>query len=104
MSDTAATVLERALLRYRTEARFRATVQSVVAQAMQKHGRVDPHRADHEAHDIATEVGAILLQTIYDEDAELNGLAHERDHFRAIAEQVLLASPHPLRLVNKAAT
>ncbi len=60
----------RAFESYRRDARFNALVQSTVARVMQSRRPINPERAEADAHDVGLEVAALLLQTIYEEDAE----------------------------------
>ena len=75
--------------------RFRMIVQSSVVAAMDKHGRVDPERADREAHDIALEAGILIATQILEGDAELKAARMERDHYKALAERAIRLSPSP---------
>ena len=85
----------RAIDSYQNEARFRALAQSIVARVTSEHGPVDPERADAEAHEIAVKVAVLMLQQIYDEDAELNALRVERDAYKNAA--LKYAEMAPLR-------
>lgn len=84
---------KRAVVQYRHDHIFHAHVSQVVAYAMQHHGPIDPERAEEAAADIATEVAALLLRTVYEEDSEVRNLAAERDRFRKIAEDAVALSP-----------
>lgn len=85
--------MERAFEAYRKDQRFRMIADSCVAMAHQEHGRVDPERADRAVNDIATRAVVLLLQRIYEEDAELNALKWERDQYRRLAEDSLKFTP-----------
>lgn len=88
-----------ALDRYRNETRFRAYVQSIVARVMKDHGPVDPEKADRDAHDIALTVGAMMVETMFQEDGELANLRLERDALRELLEkQVGLSLAPPMLL------
>lgn len=84
---------KRAVAQDRHDHIFHAHVRQVVAYAMQHHGPIDPAYADREAADIALEVAALLLRTVYEEDSEVRNLAAERDRFRKIAEDAVAFSP-----------
>lgn len=75
---------KRAIHAYRNDVRFRAMAMSVVAEALHNHGPVDPEYADRDVSRIATDVAAIVLQRIYEEDAELGRLKAERDQYRSL--------------------
>jgi hypothetical protein len=87
--------LERTAELFRRDRRFRLIVDSIVARTMQEHGPVEPEKATAEAHDIAQKVAALLLQQIYDGDAEMVALRAERDHWkeRALSFANLAAPP-----------
>jgi len=85
---------------YRRDARFHSIAASIVAHELDKHGRIDPDNADREAYDIATAVAAKLLQTIYEEDAELSAQKAIADQYRKLAERALMVSPVPPILVQ----
>lgn len=107
MRETATEIGERlhrdAVEAYHRDQRFRSIVQQIVAYALNKHGPVDPERADREAHDIAQDVCAMLLRAIYEEDAELRAVGAERDRFRKIAEDALGLMPPRLFIPKPAA-
>lgn len=91
---------EQAIRRFRNEARFKAVCHSVVARAMQHHGRIDPQRADLDASDVALTAVALLYETFLQDDQELRALREERDHYRRAYEACvpLSSSPQFLRL------
>lgn len=89
-----------AIERYSTDRRFRAVAQSIVSRVMIEHGRVDSERADRDASDIAIKVAVPLLETVFEEDAELNAMRHERDTYRKLAEDALRIAPMPSFLVK----
>ena len=93
-----------AIDRYRNDARFRALAMSTVSRAMHDHGRVDPYKADRDACDIATTACVVLLETIFQEDAELNAMRRERDEYKKIAERALALSPIPPIFLTKEIT
>jgi hypothetical protein len=111
MSMTATEAAEQAIEQTRSRARaayeryprFRMLVQSTVAHEINKHGPIDPDRAMRAAHDIATAVGATLLQRIYENDAELAEQKAMADHYRKIAEEALAVRPMPVFLARDAA-
>lgn len=100
MTYTPETAMRAAEAMFR-ERRFAALVHSVVSQAVHKHGRIAPDDADRGAYDLATEVAAILLQTIYENDAELKAQKALADEYRKIAEDALDLSPMPLFILNR---
>lgn len=81
---------------------FNVYVRQVVAFAMQKHGPVDPERPERDAYEIAMEVAALLLQTVYEEDAEVKNLVAERDRYRKLAEDALLLRPPSMFIPTQA--
>lgn len=84
---------KRAIDSYNKDARFRILAMSVAAQVMHDHGPIDPERADREASEIARMVAILMLQRIYDDDAELASMREQRDHYKKVAEQLALLSP-----------
>lgn len=85
MEQSTAALIERSRRSYERDMRFNQMAQSCVAQALDVRGRVDPERADGDAYEIALLAVATLLQRIYEEDAELNALRAERDHYKKLA-------------------
>lgn len=84
---------------YQHDVIFHQHVQQVVAFAMQKHGPIDPEEAELAAYEIAMEVAALLLKTVYEEDSEVRMLAAERDRFRKLAEEALAVRPPPMYFI-----
>jgi hypothetical protein len=84
---------KRARESYDKDSRFRMLAMSCVSRVMSDHGPVDPERADREAHDIALAATALLLQRIYEDDAELRATREERDRYKQLAEKAFLVSP-----------
>lgn len=86
------------------EHRFRMLCMSAVHRAMSEHGRIDPERADQEAHDVAMAATMLLLKQIYESDAELAALRIERDHYRDSALNFMkLSPPVPVRFTQEQA-
>lgn len=78
----------------RRDMRTRMLIDSSVVEARAEMGRhIDPEHADEEAHRIARRACAILAARIFTEDAELNALRAERDHYKKLAEEALCLSP-----------
>lgn len=88
--------LKEAAKLFRSDPRFRALVDSTVAEAFNEHGRIDPDRPERDAHSIATWASALLLARIYEQDAELKAMRAERDGFRTLAENAFNSLPRPL--------
>lgn len=65
--------------------RFRRLVDVAVAKAMSDHGRVNPERAERDAHRIATNAAMTVAALILEGDAELVAAREERDHYRNLA-------------------
>lgn len=90
---------ERAIDAYEREHRFRAIVQHIVHEGMQKRGIFNADELTYRPGDIARmmeDVAAQVLQAVYEEDAELKAQKHIADHFRKIAEDLIrLAPPRP---------
>lgn len=82
--------------RYREDARFNAIVQSIVSRVMKERGPVDPERADRDAYEIAIRVAAMVLETIFQEDAELNAQRELAERYKKIAEDALMFAPPPM--------
>lgn len=93
MSEMIKEIDRRSRERYRRDARFHALATSIVARVMNDHGRVDPERADQEAADIATRVAALVLETVFTEDAELNVQREIAERYCKLAEDALACSP-----------
>lgn len=83
--------MNRAVDAYRNEARFHAVAQSIVARSVADYGEIDPERTRQAAHEIALQATVLLLQTIYEDDAELRALREElamvRKNFLSYAEK-----------------
>jgi hypothetical protein len=80
---TATEVRDRSIAAYCNQLRFRSIVDHVVHEVMEKsriHERDETACRSRDVADLLTEVGAIVLQRVYEEDAELNRLIAERDH------------------------
>lgn len=88
--------VKKAAHQFRNDARFRALVDSTVHEAFTEHGRIDPERAERDAHEIATWAAALLLARIYEQDAELRATREERDNYRALAENAFASTPSPM--------
>jgi hypothetical protein len=93
--------MNRAIAQYRTDQRFRAITDSVVYRALSDHGPINPERATRAVHDIATTIAALLLQQIYEGDAELGAMRAERDRYRELAEAALLTVPPRLTIKDE---
>lgn len=92
----------RALSQWQVDQMFHRTVRQAVALAMQKYGPIDPEDADRAAHDIATDVAAIVLKAVYEDDGLVKQLAAERDSYRKLAQDALLTRPTPLFIPTQA--
>lgn len=99
MSDTATeageAISRRAIERYRNDARFRAVANYIVHRAMKEHGRIDPEYADEAAFRIAERATVLLLETIFENDAELKAQRELADHYKKMAEGALMITPLP---------
>ncbi len=84
--------------RYNNDARFRAIAQSIVSRVLHAHGPINPEEADREAYDIAIRVAALLLETVFQNDAMLKAMREERDAFQKMAEDALCMSPMPISM------
>jgi hypothetical protein len=85
--------MERAYKLGRTEARARALVDSAVAHSMRNRGEPDERDFERYAYDIATDAAIMLLQHIYDDDAELKAARAERDRYKELEQALLSVSP-----------
>lgn len=94
--DTAA----RAMQSFDKDARFRALAMSSVARAQNDFGRVNPENADRDANEIALRATALLLQQIFENDAELFAARTERDHYKKLTESALLRQAPRLILLG----
>lgn len=81
---------------YRRDARFAAIAQSCVAAAMHAYGEFDPRDAYRAASHIATDACALLLQRIYEDDAELKEQKAMADKFREMALEGAALRPMPM--------
>jgi hypothetical protein len=81
---------------YRKSMPFARRIDSIVAYVMQQHGPVDPHKADRDAHRIAQDVAAMLLQAIYEDDGEIRNLKAETDAIRQAYEKWAVMQPMPI--------
>lgn len=75
--------------------RFSALVTSVSAETVRD---LESYYdiAAREMHEIAYRSAALMLSRIYNEDAELLALRHERDLYKKMLEEHLLFQPNPL--------
>lgn len=87
---------------YRSEQRFAAQVQQIVAYALNRHGPINPDRAERDAYDIAMTATAMLLRTILEDDAELRAMKQQVNAYRKMAERSIALSPVPLVIFNPA--
>lgn len=78
--------------RYHTDPRFRAIVQSVVHDALERH----PQFQNREGHDLGVDMAATLLERIFVEDAELQAQRALADHYRKLLEEGLAFFRVPL--------
>jgi hypothetical protein len=86
--------IEKASELQRKVARARAIVQSVVGRAMQE--RADDYGSPQDrqnAYDLATTVAALMIQQIYENDAELFALRKEAECLRRFALDRLNREP-----------
>lgn len=90
---------ERAIELYQKEQRFRMLVLSAVGRAMQDYGEIDPDRNRQAAAEIAAHACAMLLETIYREDAEIAALREQLDQMTKVAQNALRLVP-PRIIVN----
>lgn len=79
--------------------RIRMIVNGSVAEVMsrfaQKLDRNDGEPIErYEVSDVATEVALMVAARICHEDAEIQALRIERDHYRKVAEDAILLRPH----------
>lgn len=86
-------IMMRAEESYRRDARFRALAISSVAQAKDEFGLVDPERADDDAVEIATRATILLLQRVFEGDAELFAARHERDLYKQMVADAMVTIP-----------
>lgn len=86
----------RAISQWEVDQMFHQTVRQAVALAMQRHGPIDRRDADRAAHDIATDVAAIVLKAVYEDDGLVKQLAAERDRYRKMAEEAISLRPQPM--------
>jgi hypothetical protein len=83
---------------------FRRIVQASVSEAMHKHGRIDPERAEEAAYEIAMKSVQIAVARMIEGGDGLAALIIERDAYRKMAEtalayvspvQFIVAKPEP---------
>jgi hypothetical protein len=84
---------------FEKDARARALAMSCVAYAMKEYGPIDPERADHAAHDIASFAVNLLISRVYLEDTELREQKELADRYKELALKTA-ASSYPPRMVN----
>ena len=95
--ETATPQMERARASFHSDARFRMLAQMAVARTMDANAafldsaEIEPR----DVHEIAMSVAARLLQSVYEDDAEINRLRAERDHYRAMVEKLSVLTPLP---------
>lgn len=86
---------QRAMERDRKDARAHAIARTVAARVIAEHGPIDRSRADREAHDIAIKVAAVMLEQIYNGDAELLALRAELEATRERYLELANLTPRP---------
>jgi hypothetical protein len=91
----AATETAEAVHRYRNDPRFRATTQSVVHEALQDFMRRNPGADHRAAHDLATEVAALMQARLFAADAELLAQREIAERYKRLAEDALSTSNRP---------
>jgi len=85
----------KAVKRYQTEQRFRALTQTVVSRAMNDHPALSSSDDAWVISSAMTEACALMLSTIYDEDAELTALRAENESLRAAYLKMAELIPMP---------
>lgn len=75
--------------RYDRDQRFRAIVQSVTHDVLERH----PNMQNREGCNLAEDMAATLLERVFSEDAELTAQRTMADRYRKIAEDVLALAP-----------
>lgn len=89
MTDKSATEL------YERDARFRMQVMAAVAQAMdecRKYMDEDDLRM-RDVREVATRAAVQALKNAFDGGVEITNLRIERDHYKRLAEELLLMRP-----------
>jgi hypothetical protein len=81
---------------YNRDARFRALVNSAISRARAEHCAIDPECVEAEVFRIAQMTAMFLLQSVYEDDAELGRLRFERDTFKAAALRFAQTTPPTL--------
>jgi hypothetical protein len=94
--QSAKVIIENAYELARKDRRVRMLIDSSVVNARGELGRyIDPENADEEAFRLAERACAILASRILTEDAELHAMRIERDRYKRLAEESLMARPSP---------
>lgn len=93
--DALEALRKRSVSAYRASMRFHAMTQAIVARVLQDHGPIDPERAEREACDIATATAAMVLQMVYEDDAELRNQKAEAERYRQLAEDAIVTHNKP---------
>lgn len=87
---------KRAFEMYRNDRMFRGLVQAIVHTTITERGSLDPEKVEREVYEVATDVCAKLLETIYTNDAGLSQMRYERDIYKKMAESMIgYLPPHP---------
>lgn len=85
--------IERAIKMHRTDLRARQIIDMCTANAMNETGEPDEYNYRGWASDVTRLAVATLLRYIYKDDAEINRLMVERDHYKRLAEHALNLAP-----------
>jgi hypothetical protein len=80
---------EAARWRYQQLPLYRNLLIHLVARVMQEYGPIDPDKPERAAHDIAMDVGAIMLETLHEEEGYLAAYRAEADALRKALENHL---------------
>lgn len=102
MTDTNPAITMRAVDAYRNQARFQMVCQSILARVLNENKdrlrslEENPHDVCETVHDIALSVAALVLQTVYENDAELRYWKEIAEKLVDLHHEVAMLSSSPM--------
>jgi predicted nuclease with TOPRIM domain len=89
-------MMKTAVESYQNEMRFHRICDKVAACVMSETPKIDPEHERRDLHDAVTRAAILTLQSIYNDDAEINALRHEIKALRSMVEQSVKLSARPI--------
>lgn len=92
--QTATEMMDAAYKLRERDIRVRRITDAAVHAAMTDAGDFDLSRQG--AHDLATAAVTLAMKMVYEGDAEIAALSHERDQYKAMVEKLSFLTPRPI--------